>query len=96
MTGNNTKAECSHSRALPTHYMTAFRNYALVTKDRMASPLDFTPELQELWTAGSRKYLGLEQMRSPQLTDSPSATRCMTKRKRKRKNYAGSENHSPH
>jgi len=24
MTGNNTKAECSHCRALPTHYMTTF------------------------------------------------------------------------
>jgi len=51
MTGNNTKAECSCYRALPTHYMTAFCNHALVTKERMAPPLDFTPELQELWTA---------------------------------------------
>jgi len=54
MTGNNTKAECSHYRALPTQYMTAFCNHALVTKERMASPLDFTPELQDFWTAHPR------------------------------------------
>ena len=46
MTGNNTKAECSHYRALPTHHMKSFCNHALVTKERMASPLDFTPELK--------------------------------------------------
>ena len=34
MTGSNTKAECSHYQALLTHYMTAFHNYALVTKER--------------------------------------------------------------
>jgi len=54
MTGNNTKSECSHHRALPTDYMTAFCNHALVTKERSASPLDFTPELQEFWTAHPR------------------------------------------
>ena len=43
VTGNNTKAECSHYQALSTQYMTAFRNHALVTKGRMASLLDFTP-----------------------------------------------------
>jgi len=48
MTGNNTKAERSHHRALPIHYMTAFCNHALVTEQRMASPLDFTPEFQEI------------------------------------------------
>ena len=51
MTGNNTKAECSYYRALPAHNMAAFRSHALVTKERMASPLDFTPEFQEFWTA---------------------------------------------
>ena len=58
MTGNNTKAECSHYWALPTHYMTAFRNHVLVTKETMASPLDFNPELQEFWTAdpGNRVF----------------------------------------
>ena len=54
MTGNNTKAECSYYRALPAHNMAAFRSHALVTKERMASPLDFTPELQESWTAHPR------------------------------------------
>jgi len=46
MTDNNTKAERSDYRAHPTQYMTAFCNHALVTNERMASPLDFTPELQ--------------------------------------------------
>jgi len=55
MTGNNTKAECSYYRALPAHNMAAFRSHALVTKERMASPLDFTPELQESWTAHPRE-----------------------------------------
>ena len=58
MTGNNTKAECSHYWALPTHYMTAFCNHALVTKERMASSLDYNKELQEFWTAdpGNRVF----------------------------------------
>ena len=47
MTGNNTKAECSYYRALPAHNMAAFRSHALVTKERMASPLDFTPEFMD-------------------------------------------------
>ena len=54
---HNTKAECSHFRALPTRYVTAFCNHALVTKERMASPLDFTPELQEFWTAHPRESI---------------------------------------
>jgi len=44
----------SHCRALPTHYMTAFRNHALVTNERMAIPLDFTLEFKEFWTAHPR------------------------------------------
>ena len=51
MTGNNTKAECSHYQALPTHYVAAFRNHALFTKERTVSPFDFTPEFQEFCTA---------------------------------------------
>jgi len=39
--GSNTKAQCSHYWVLPIHYMTAFRTHALVTKERIASPLDF-------------------------------------------------------
>jgi len=54
MTGNDTKAECSHYRALPTHYMTAFCNHALVTEETMASPLDFIPEIQKFLTAHPR------------------------------------------
>jgi hypothetical protein len=54
MTGNSTKAKCSQYRALPTHNITAFRNHAQVTKERKAAPLDFTPELQEFWTAHPR------------------------------------------
>ena len=57
ITGNNTKAECSHHRALPSHYITAFCNHALVTKERMASPLDLTPELQDFWTAHPRERI---------------------------------------
>ena len=34
MTGNITKAECSHYWALPTHYMTAFCNHALAGHKR--------------------------------------------------------------
>jgi hypothetical protein len=34
--------------------MTACRDHALITKERMALPLDFTPELQEFWTAHPR------------------------------------------
>ena len=77
MTGNNTKAECSLYRFLPTHYMTAFRIHALVTKERMASHLEFSPELQELWTAHPRdtEYLVPGQMHSPHSSlNSPSAT----------------------
>jgi hypothetical protein len=51
----NTKAECSYYWALPTHYMTAFRNRALVTKIRMALPLDFNLEIQEFSTAHPRE-----------------------------------------
>jgi hypothetical protein len=47
MTGNNTMAECSHYQALPTQSLTAFHNHGLVTKERMASPLSFTLELEE-------------------------------------------------
>jgi len=54
MTDNNTKAECSLYQALPTHYTKASRDHALVAKERMASPLDFTPELQEFWKAHPR------------------------------------------
>jgi hypothetical protein len=34
--------------------MTAFCNHALVTNERMAIPLDFTPEFKEFWTAHPR------------------------------------------
>jgi hypothetical protein len=54
MSGNNTKAKCSHYRDLPTHYITAFHDHALVTKGKMVLPLDLTPELQDLWTAHPR------------------------------------------
>jgi len=48
VTGNNTKAECSQYQAQPTQSLVAaFHNHALVTKERMASPLSFTLELEE-------------------------------------------------
>ena len=51
---HNTKAECSHFRALPTRYVTTFCNHALVTEETMASPLDFIPEIQKFLTAHPR------------------------------------------
>jgi hypothetical protein len=70
------KAECSHYWALPTHYIKAVCNHALVTIERMVSPLDFIPEFYEFWTAHPRdRSFVPEQMRSPHSSlDSPSAT----------------------
>jgi len=65
MTGNHTnlKADCSHYRALPTRFATAFRNHALVTKERMTAPLDFSPERQEFWTASKRQSVWFQDRR---------------------------------
>jgi len=81
MTGKNTKAEWSLYWALPSHCITAFYIHALVTKERMASPLDFTPV--SFKSSGQptqeTEYLVPEQMRfSHSSLNFPSTTRGMT------------------
>jgi hypothetical protein len=62
--------------------MTAICNHILVTKERMASPLDFIPELQEFWTAhpARDRVFGpiTDVFKHPHSSlDSPSAIRPM-------------------
>jgi len=81
MTGNNTKTEFLHYQlTLSGSAHPAIRNHgALVTKERMASPLDFTRASRVLGSPPKREYLVTGQTRSPNCSpDSPSATRCMT------------------
>jgi len=60
--------------------MTAFCNHALVTKERMAIPLDLTLEFQEFWTAHPRgNVFGSRTDALPNNSlNSPSAIQCMT------------------
>jgi len=48
------KIKDSYSRALPNHVHTALKNWALVTQEKMASPLDFNPSYSHYWSADSQ------------------------------------------
>jgi len=51
------KIKDSYSRALPTHIHTALQKWALVTQEKMASPLDFNSSYSHYWSAHSRDVL---------------------------------------
>jgi hypothetical protein len=53
-TADNTKTEGLHYRALPTPLLLNHDALVTVTKERTASPLEFTREFQEFWTAHPR------------------------------------------
>jgi len=48
------KIKDSFSRALPTDIHSALQKWALVTQEKMASPLDHDPHYQHFWSADSR------------------------------------------
>jgi hypothetical protein len=40
----------SYARILPSHITAAFQNWALITKEKMASPLDYDPKFPHYWS----------------------------------------------
>jgi len=55
----NKKIKDSFARILPSHITTAFQKWALVTKEKMASPLDYDPKSPHYWSEHPRdKVLG--------------------------------------
>ena len=47
--------ECnSYARILPSHITTAFQKRALVTEEKMASPLDYDPKFPRYWSEHPR------------------------------------------
>ncbi len=51
------KIKDSYSQALPNHVHTALQKWALVTQEKMASPLDFTTSYSHYWSADSQNAL---------------------------------------
>ena len=45
----NKKIKGSFSRILPSHITAAFQKWALVTKEKMAFPLDYDPKFPHYW-----------------------------------------------
>jgi hypothetical protein len=50
----NKKIKDSFARILPSHINTAFQKWALVTKEKMASPLDYDPKFPHYWSEHPR------------------------------------------
>ncbi len=44
-------------RALPNHVRAALKKWALVTREKKASPLDFNPSYPHYWNADSQDAL---------------------------------------
>jgi hypothetical protein len=51
----NKKIKDSFARILPSHITTAFQKWALVTKEKMASPLDYDPKSPHYWSEHPRE-----------------------------------------
>jgi hypothetical protein len=71
----NKKIKDSFALILPSHITTTFYKWALVTKEKMASPLDYDPKYLHYWSEHPReKVFGQTQMPSPPVfLGSPSA-----------------------
>jgi hypothetical protein len=50
----NKKSKDSSARILPSHITTAFQKWARVTKEKMASPLDYDPKFPHYWSEHPR------------------------------------------
>jgi hypothetical protein len=48
------KARDSNTYSTPRHNMTSLQNWALITKQKFASPLDFDPSYQAYWSENTR------------------------------------------
>ena len=70
-----TNKKISFARILPSHITAAFQKWALVTKEKMASPLDHDPKYPHYWSEHSgTKCLGQIPIPSPPISlGSPSA-----------------------
>jgi len=51
------KIKGSYLRSSPNHVHTALQKWALVTREKMASPLDFNPSYSYYWSADSQNAL---------------------------------------
>ncbi len=51
------RIKVSYSRTLPNHIHAALQEWALITQEKMASPLDFNPGYPHYWSADSRDAL---------------------------------------
>ena len=50
----NKKTKDSFARIIPSHITAAFQKWALVTKEKMASPLDYDPKFPHYWSEHPR------------------------------------------